>query len=247
MMHVDQAPVTDDTAPFPEEQARADLHAIAARLLLRAPDEAFLAALAGAAPLGEAGIASPLRAAWQGLVHAARTIPAGQVAAEYAALFEATGSPLLDPHESKYLTGFMMEKPLAALRDDLACLGIAHSRGTGLPEDHLGALCEVMRLLIVGAGGLPPQPLARQRWFFERHLDCWTDRCLDDIAAAEPAVFYRQVARFVRALLALEREGFALLPPDGDATAGPIHAPMEPTTGACDRSALPTVIRGETR
>ena len=124
-------------------------------------------------------------------------------------------------------------------------LGIAHRCGTGLPEDHLGALCEVMRLLIVGAGGLPPQPLARQRWFFERHLDGWTDRCLDDIAAAEPAAFYRRVASFVRALLALEREGFALLAPGGDATAGPIHAAGRRTSSEQAPSAMPTVIRGE--
>ncbi len=218
--------MTPDSPIAPEEQARADFHAVAARLLLRRPDGPFLAVLATAEPIGPALDGGPLPAAWENLVLAARTVPAELAADEFAALFEATGSPLIDPHESKYLSGFMMEKPLATLRDDLACLGITRSGRASLPEDHLGALCEVMRLLILGGDGLPPQPLSRQRWFFERHLGGWTDRCLDDIAAAPPANFYRRVAGFVRAFLALEREAFEMLGSDDDASPGPIRAPL---------------------
>lgn len=109
----------------------------------------------------------------------------------------------------------MMEKPLAALRQDLAALGVARQPRAGLPEDHLGALCETMRLLVAGAPGRPAAPLDRQCWFFRRHLEGWPLRCLADIEAAAPARFYRTVSGFVRAFLVLEQQAFELMEPDG--------------------------------
>jgi TorA maturation chaperone TorD len=198
----------------PEEQARADLYALAARLLLAPPDDDLLAALAGAEGLAGHSSESRLDVEWEHLAQAAGAMPAELVASEYAALFEGVGSPLIDPYASVYLSGFMMEKPLARLRTDLAALGLASTGHAGLPEDHLGALCETMRLLIAGAPGFDPQPVPRQRAFFERHLGAWTERCLDEIAHAEPANFYRRVAGFVRALLAVERGAFELTESD---------------------------------
>ncbi|RZA32819.1 MAG: hypothetical protein EOP92_24100, partial [Lysobacteraceae bacterium] len=81
-------------------------------------------------------------------------------------------------------------------------------RGAGEFEDHLGALCETMRVLVAGAPRIPRQPLARQQAFFEVHIAPWYERCLADIAAAEGANYYRLVARLAGAFLAIEAEAF---------------------------------------
>jgi TorA maturation chaperone TorD len=132
------------------------------------------------------------------------------VAAEFDALFVAIGTPPVNPYGSKYLSGFMNDAPLAELRADLARFGIGKIRGVGEFEDHLGALCETMRVLITGAPGIARQPLARQQAFFEVHLAPWYERCLADIAAAEGANYYRLVARLAGAFLAIEAESFVV-------------------------------------
>jgi TorA maturation chaperone TorD len=194
----------------PEDQTRADLYALAARLLLARPDAEFLDALAGAGPLPGRSPDTSLELEWERLTQAAAAMPPDLVADEFSALFEGVGSPLIDPYASVYLSGFMMEKPLARLRADLAALGLGRAAGAAVPEDHLGALCETMRLLIAGAPDFAPLPLDRQRAFFERHLGAWTDRCLDEISRPAEANFYRRVAAFVRALLEVERGAFEL-------------------------------------
>lgn len=208
-------------SPLPEDQARADCYALAARLLLAAPDAALLQALGDAHQEDQPehlrfedapAITSPDRA-WRRLAAAACVMPLEAVREEFGALFEGLGKPLIDPYASPYVAGFMMEKPLAALRSDLAALGIGRSTQASVPEDHLGALCEVMRLLIAGAPGLPPRPPADQLDFFSRHLEPWAGRCLDDIEKAGPANFYRCVADYVRQLLQVEGQILASAAP----------------------------------
>ena len=46
---------------------------------------------------------------------------------------------LLLPPSRWYLTGFLMEKPLGVLRDDLRALGFERDPNTKEPEDHVGA------------------------------------------------------------------------------------------------------------
>jgi len=207
--------------PSFEDQVRADCFALVATLLLRPPARELLDSLAQSADPArdhfgamrqrrEPGPEHQLESSWQGLAAAASALPADAVAIEFAALFEGPGKPLLDPYASPYLSGYMMEKPLAALRADLAALGIVRSPQATVPEDHLGALCETMRLLIAGAPGYPPGSLADQRTFFGRHLEPWAFSCLDDIEQAQPANFYRCVAVFARQLLDAERRAFDL-------------------------------------
>jgi len=194
-----------------EEQARADLYALVATLLFRAPDAPILAALAGAPPLASTAGDNPLDDGWRALVDAARSADPAAVSEEFDALFVSIGTPPLNPYASHYLTGFMMERPLAALREDLAQLGLARAAGVGEPEDHLAALCEAMRAMIAGLpghrGGLP---LARQRRFFRDHIAPWYGRCLDDIRDAQAAAFYRHAAVFARAFLDIEFQAFEI-------------------------------------
>lgn len=202
----DSIPLALASVPLPlaqEEQARADFHALIARLLLRAPDASLLAALSRADSLSAGQIGSPLETAWEELVLAAGLIDAEAVQAEFDALFVSIGTPLVNPYASVYLAGFMMEKPLSVLRADLSGLGLARIAGSGELEDHLGALCETMRILIARH-----EPVGSQKAFFEKHIASWYPRCLGDIRHADGVNFYRQVADFVQAFLEIEAQAF---------------------------------------
>lgn len=209
--HADAAVVEP---PLPaQEHARAEVYALLAQLLLAPADAALLQALARAPALRTAaGVAEgALATQWDALRRAAAAHDAGAVAAQYEALFVSAGQPLLDPYASRYEAGALMETPLAALRATLARLGLRRRAGAGEPEDHLGALCEVMRLLIIGAPGLlPRRGTAVQRGFFDAHLAPWAGRCLDDIAQAAGGGFYAVLADFMQAFLALEALAFDL-------------------------------------
>jgi TorA maturation chaperone TorD len=194
----------------PEEQARADLYALLARLLFAAPDTELLAGIACADPISAGEANHPLDLAWEKLVLAAGIVDAFAVDEEFSALFISTSVPKINPYGSVYLAGFMNEKPLAALRSDLAQLHLARVAGVGEVEDHLGALCETMRVLITGGQGSHRQPLDRQKQFFDTHIAPWYARCLDDIRAAGEANFYRLVADFAQAFLVVEAEAFEL-------------------------------------
>jgi TorA maturation chaperone TorD len=178
-----------------QEQDRADVYALVAALLLR-PDAQLVSALAALPRSPDP--AEEVDVAWNDLVDAAQR-RGSDALAEYDALFVAAGTPRLNPYQCYYLAGWLMDKPLAALRDDLRALGLARAPGATELEDHLGALCETMRVLIETGRGA-----AVQQEFFERHLAGWSDRCLQDIAAAPGADFYRAVAAFAQAFLELE-------------------------------------------
>lgn len=195
-------------APLPlaaEEQARSNLYGLLAHLLFAPPEHALLQALAAADSLPSQQADNPLEAAWEKLTAAAGLISADAVAEEFDSLFVSAGTPLLNPYASLYLSGFMMEKPLAALRADLARLGIARIGSSAELEDHLAALCETMRILIANR-----QTLEKQRDFFEKHIASWYERCLIDIRLAKGANFYRLVAGFGQAFLDIEMQAFEM-------------------------------------
>lgn len=186
----------------PEEQGRADVYGLLAALLLGV-DRRVLARLreCGACVADDGHFAQ----AWTRLVAAAATHSDAQIDAEHRLLFHAAGTPRINPYTSYYVAGALMEKPLAALRSHLHRLGLARAPGATELEDHLGGLCESMRLLIVRQ-----HDLAEQQAFFERHLQRWYARCLDDIRAASPDGFHRAVADFAQAFFNLETAAFEL-------------------------------------
>jgi TorA maturation chaperone TorD len=190
--------------PLPqEEQARADLYGLVARLLLAPPDDALLDSLAGADAILASDSDQPLERAWRELSLVARLIPFELVRAEFNELFVSTSIPRVSPYGSLYLAGFLHEKPLAALRTDLARLGLGRRQGAAETEDHLGALCETMRRLIVSG-----HSVAHQQEFFEMHIAPWTAACLDHLRHADGAEFYQRVAELAGAFFDIEREAF---------------------------------------
>jgi TorA maturation chaperone TorD len=205
-----------------EDQARADFYALLARLLLAPPDAGLLAALAQAEPISAAGEFA-LEDAWLKLIQAASVLDAGAAADEFSLLFVSMGTPLLNPFGSFYQTGHLNDVPLVQLRHDLARLRLTRVPGVGESEDHLGALCETMRMLVQGAAAgsanLARQPLLAQKQFFEAHLRPWYAACLADIARAEGANFYRVVAAVADAFLSIEAQAFSVLDADDLAAA----------------------------
>jgi TorA maturation chaperone TorD len=181
----------------------------------RAAEYGLLAVLLGKAPGTDTltriaalkGDASDL-----GLAHIALATAAGEVGEraighEFFNLFIGVGRGELLPYASYYLTGFLHERPLARVREDLGRLGIARAEQVGEPEDHLAILCEVMAGL---AGGAFAADFAEQAKFFERHLKPWAGRLFADLELSQQANFYRAVGRVGRIFMELESEAFAL-------------------------------------
>jgi TorA maturation chaperone TorD len=190
-----------------EDRARADHYALLARLFFAAPDAPLLAGLVEAGRGFGDGDGAFARA-WQDLADAARQTGEAAVRDEYHALFHGLGRPEVMLYGSFYLAGFLMEEPLADLRDDLAELGLGRRGGVAETEDHVAALAEVMRHLVVT--GPDDAGLARQRAFFARHLQPWYGRLADALAASPQAHFYARVGALARAFFDIEGEAFAM-------------------------------------
>jgi TorA maturation chaperone TorD len=184
------------------EQARASEYLLLAHLLRNAPDAALLEEIGGLS-----GDATPLGMAHIALAEAAAKANASDVASEFFALFIGIGRGELLPYASYYLTGFLHERPLARVREDLARMGIERADGNFDPEDNLGILFEIMGGSV---NGTFTADLDRQREFFERHIATWAFRFFDDLAAAKSARFYRAVADVGRTFMTVESEAFAL-------------------------------------
>ena len=184
--------------------ARADAYAVLAHLFFAPPQASVIEALRGARR--DAG-GDEVSAAWNALCAAAGD--PGAIADEYAALFISVGTPEVSLYASWYLTGFLMEKPLALLRDDLQKLGLARQEQQQDPEDHMAGELEVMRHLIMRGDA------AWQQCFFQQHLQPWYGDFCAALRAAEASVFYRAVARFMQTFLDMERDYFRLQAADG--------------------------------
>jgi len=182
--------------------ARAQEYALLGSLLLRAPSAGLLDQIAKLR-----GDATPLGMAHVELAEAARNTDVARAEREFFDLFIGIGRGELLPYGSYYLTGFLHERPLARLREDLARSGIARADGVVEPEDHAGILCEVMSGL---AGGQLPAPAGSDRTIFEKHMASWIGRFFADLEGAQTADFYRRVGTVGRLFMDIEAEAFAL-------------------------------------
>jgi TorA maturation chaperone TorD len=182
--------------------ARAQEYALLAALLARAPDAAFLERLAALR-----GDPTPLGLAHVGLAEAASRAVAAKVEREFFDLFIGIGRGELMPYGSYYIAGFLHERPLARLREDLRRFGIERVEQQHESEDHAAILCEIMSGI---AGGQFEAPAGTDRELFEKHLTPWLGRFFADLERAESAAFYRSVGTLGRTFLEIESEAFAL-------------------------------------
>lgn len=196
------------SADHSEELARAELYGLLARLWMAPPDAELLARFrVVVTETPEGGL---LEAPWQALVSALRATTPETAADEYDALFGGVGKPEVFLYGSFYLAGFLNEKPLAALRTDLAALGLTRDPGRGETEDHIAYGCEVMRFLIAG-DDIAVCNLEQQRRFFRGHLQTWVGDLCDAVDAHLRAQIWRAVAQLTRVFLDIETQGFDLL------------------------------------
>ena len=193
-------PAVTDDAVDPIDAARAQEYGLLAALLSSAPSAAWLEQIAQLN-----GDATPLGRAHAALAEAASVAVASEIEREYFDLFIGLGRGELLPYASYYLTGFLNERPLSRLRDDLAALGIERVERNFEPEDHAATLCEIMAGF--AAAHFPAAPEAR-RAFFEKHVRSWMGRLFADMEKAENAKFYRSVGTLGRVFLEIETETF---------------------------------------
>ena len=192
--------------PTEEEQLRAGTYSLLAGLLRSPPKEDLFTRLS-AIGAQENARTQGIEAAWAQLKSAAEQTDIATVDDEYHALFIGVGRGELVPYGSWYLTGFMMEKPLGALRQDLAKLGFERQPNVHEPEDHAAALCEVMALLIID----DEISFLIQRNFFDAHISPWLETFFVDVMKAPSARFYRAVGNLGCEFIKLEKRYFSML------------------------------------
>ena len=187
----------------PEEQARANFYALLSRLFYAPPDAALLAALAQADELE--GEDDALADAWARLCRATAVTDAEAVRDEFDSVFIGTGKAAVTLYTSAYSIKYSNEAPLAALRGELAELGLRGERAE--PEDHIAALCDVMRYLIAeGEGGLD-----QQKRFFARWIEPSAQPLCAAIERNDQTSFYKHVARLAKTFFSLEHSAFEML------------------------------------
>jgi TorA maturation chaperone TorD len=193
-------PAAQDEAVDPIDAERAQEYELLASLLTSAPSAALLEQITQLN-----GDATLLGRAHATLAEAASRAVASEIEREYFDLFVGLGRGELLPYASYYLTGFLNERPLSRLRDDLAALGIERVENNFEPEDHAATLCEAMAGL---AAARFPASAEAQRAFFEKHVSRWMGRLFADMEKAEKAKFYRSVGALGRVFLEIESEAF---------------------------------------
>jgi TorA maturation chaperone TorD len=199
------APMTFVPTLAPEEAARANIYGLIARLFQAPPDAAFLQLIATDAELeAEEGAVAQ---AWRDLARAAGSLDAEAAGEEYDAAFIGVGKAPLTLYTSAYSIRHSNEMPLVELRRDLAALQLGRRDETNEPEDHIAALCEVMRHLIA----VQKLPLEDQKRFFERWIWPVAQPLCGAIEKSGQVRFYQPVARFAFAFFDIEHSAFEML------------------------------------
>jgi TorA maturation chaperone TorD len=202
-----------DAAGQAEDRARAECYALISRLFYAPPDRELLDRLAerpSTSAAEEAAEASgSYAAAFDALQRAARSADADAVRQEYDDLFVGAGKALVTPYTSAYAVPNAPDRHLVSLREQLAGLALGRRNSVFETEDHVSAVCDVMRWLIARE-----HPLHAQRAFFAGFVYTGVGAFCRTIDSAASASFYRAVARLTYVFLEIENEAFALDVPE---------------------------------
>ena len=186
-----------------EDAVRANVYGLLGALLAGPPPQDIFDLLASIDPPSNDGLGP----AWRELKRAAERADVEAVDDEYHDLFVGVGRGELIPYGSWYRTGFVMDKPLAVLRSDLAALGFERRDEVKEPEDHAAALLETMALIAAS----PEHGIDVQRRFFDRHVATWMRAFFADLQTAGSARFYRAVGQFGEQYMAFETQYFSIV------------------------------------
>ena len=185
------------------DAVRANTYGLLGALLANPPRQEMFDLLAGIDPPSADGLGT----AWRELGDAAERADVEAVDDEYHDLFVGVGRGELIPYGSWYRTGFVMDKPLATLRSDLAALGYERCDEVKEPEDHAAALLETMALIVAS----PEHGIDAQQRFFDRHVATWMRTFFADLQTAGSARFYRAVGRFGDRFMAFETQYLSIV------------------------------------
>lgn len=192
-----------------EETARAEIYGLLAQLFYQVPPPELLAQMRVAvtdAPVAGGFLEEP----WRQVVAATRQSTDNEIAAEYNTLFGGVGKPEIYLYASHYISGFLNDKPVARLREDLRALGLERDDSMSDTEDHFACLCEVMRYLIAG-DDVSVSNLTHQATFFANHVQPWAQEMTHLISMHPKAKFFATLAEFTQAFIGIETQGFDLL------------------------------------
>jgi len=184
---------------FDDATLRANTYSLLARLLREVPDPALLDVLSGIESTDKAS-ANGFGLSWHLLKLNAGRARQRELDDEFHDLFIGLGHGEVIPYASWYRTGYLMDKPLARLRQDLKQLGIERQQQVSEPEDHIAALCEAMAMLIDNGSDLQAQ-----QTFYRNHLHGWLAQCFRDIEQAPSARFYKAVGQLGQHFVELEQ------------------------------------------
>jgi len=195
-------PVPEDDDLEAEEAARANLYALIGRLFYDAPDKLLLATISRSNPDGDEGA---LGAPWRELREACRTAFPVVLKQEFDNLFVGVGKSEITPYTCHYVKGTAPAHHLVRLRELIADLKLGRRDAASEPEDHVSGICDVMRHLVSSG-----RPFDQQELFFREFVCPGVEAICDAIQRSPNAVFYKCVAQFSAAFLALEKAGFEL-------------------------------------
>ena len=187
-----------------EEAVRADMYTFLASVLQVEPSKELVLSYSKLD-----GDNTSVGKAFGVLSNLAKKIPVNEIRSEYHDLFIGVGRGELLPYGSFYITGFLHDKPLAALRRDLNAMGIQREDSFKEPEDHIACLSEVMSGLIAGTYG-KVFSVAEQRNFYRKHIQPWAEHFFMDLEGAKSAIFYSPVGTIGKLFIKIEEEAFSM-------------------------------------
>jgi TorA maturation chaperone TorD len=188
----------------PEDEARAGIYGLIARLFYAPPDSGALGYILHADAFEGSG---NLAAAWRNLAEACRTAFPVVIENEHTELFVGTGKSEVTPYLTHYVIKFATDNPLVELRQQLIRWEMGRRESANEPEDHIAGICEAMRFSIA----VQHRSLEEQKSFFERFLYRGAIPFCDAVKGSTKAGFYRLVAQFAREFFELEHQAFEML------------------------------------
>ena len=187
-----------------EDQLRADMYSFLANLLRAEPS----AELVGQLTKLESD-ESPIGKSIKTLSKLASSLDLPTIRDEYVRIFIGVGRGEILPFASYYLTGFLKDKPLAKLRNDMKEIGIELAENVKEPDDHIASLFDMMSGLILGKFS-KKFSIVEQKEFFNKHLASWVDLLMRDIESSRIAVFYSPIGTIGREFMEIERSSFSM-------------------------------------
>jgi TorA maturation chaperone TorD len=187
-----------------EDQLRADMYCFLANMIRTEPSQELLDSVKKLT-----GDDSSIGKSIKLISKLASTMHISEIQDEYVNLFVGVGRGELLPFASYYLTGFLNDKPLSKLRNNMNELGVVRIKEVKEPEDHVSSLFDIMSGMITGQFG-KQYSITEQSNFFEKHLNSWIHLLMSDIESAKTAVFYAPIGSLGKEFINIEREAFRM-------------------------------------